>query len=111
MKISHFLAKIYHFGDHFEFFNFSGMKRHRKSNILTDSCSTPNLAMETTCFIPDLKKKIRYAQPYYKMLVLMKTFQSYNYTSRQIPEGTVNMFISCWPRAFTTQCRCSRGLS
>ena len=57
MKISHFLLKICHFGGHFEFSNFSGINRHRRSNILTDSCSTPNLAMETTCFIPDLQKK------------------------------------------------------
>ena len=64
MKISHFLAKICHFLDHFEFSNFNGMKRHRRSNILTDSCSTPNLAMETICFISDLQKKFRYAQPY-----------------------------------------------
>ena len=60
MKISHFLAKICHFDGHFEFSNFRGMiKRHRRSNILTDSCSTPNLAMKTTCFIPDLQKKIQ----------------------------------------------------
>ena len=64
MKISHFLAQICHFGGHFEFLKFSGIKRHRRSNILKDSCSTPNLAMETTCFIPDLQKKFRYAQPY-----------------------------------------------
>ena len=57
MKISHFLAKICHFDGHFEFLNFSGMKRHRRSNILTDSCSMPNYAMEKNCFIPDLKKR------------------------------------------------------
>ena len=57
MKTSHFLAKICHFGGHFEFSNFSGIKRHRRSNIMTDSYFTPNLAMETTCFIPDLQKK------------------------------------------------------
>ena len=56
MKICHFLAKICHFGGHFEFSNFSGIKRHRSSNIMTDSCSMPNLAMETTCFFPDLQK-------------------------------------------------------
>ena len=59
MKISHFLAKICHFGGHFEFSNLSGIKRHRRSNVMTDLCSTPNLAMETTCFIPDLKKKVQ----------------------------------------------------
>ena len=37
MKISHFLAKICHFGGHFEFSNFSGIKSHRRSNIMTDS--------------------------------------------------------------------------
>ena len=41
----------------FEFSNFSSIKRHQRSNILTDLCPTPNLAMETTCFIPDLQKK------------------------------------------------------
>ena len=55
MKISHFLTKICHF----EFSNFSGIKHHRRSSILTDSCSTPNLAMETTCFNPDLQKKVQ----------------------------------------------------
>ena len=65
MKIIHFLAKICHFGGHFEFSNFSGIKRHRRSNIMTDSCSTLNLAVETTCVIPDFQKKFRYAQSYF----------------------------------------------
>ena len=63
MKISHFLAKYAILAAILNFLNFSGIKRHWRSNILTDSCSTPNLAIERTRFISDLQKKFRYAQP------------------------------------------------
>ena len=44
---------------------------------------------------------------HYKILVIKKTFPSC--TSRWIPEGTDDMFIS--HKAFTTKCWCSRSLS
>ena len=68
MKISHFLAKYTILAAILNFRTLGGIKRHRRSNILTDSYSTPNLAMETTRFIPDLQKKFRYAQPYVLVL-------------------------------------------
>ena len=67
MKISHFLAKIWNFGSHFEFSNFSGIKRHRRLNILTDWL-TPNLAMETTYFIPDLQKNSDIPNPTFESI-------------------------------------------
>ena len=58
MKISHFLAKICQFGGYFEFSNFSGIKTSSEVKYFDRFVfSTPNLAMETTCFIPDLQKK------------------------------------------------------
>ena len=74
MKISHFLPKICHFGGHFEFLNLSGIKRYRMSNILIDSCTTPNLAMETTCFIPDFQKKKKSYMVYLTVLASRFTF-------------------------------------
>ena len=40
--------KLRHFGGHFEFLNFRGIKRHHTQKRLSDSCSTQNLAIETT---------------------------------------------------------------
>ena len=58
MKITQFLAKICHFGDHFEFLKCSGVRRHHMQKRLSDSCSTSNLTMETGRPFQDLKKKI-----------------------------------------------------
>ena len=39
---------------------------------MTDLCSTPNLAMETTCFIPDLEKSSDMPNPAFKANITNK---------------------------------------
>ena len=51
------------FGGHFGFFKFSDVRHRRRSKILTDLDSAPNLAIETTSFVLLFRKKSRFAQP------------------------------------------------
>ena len=56
MEISHFLANYVILAAILNFWTFSGIKRHHTWKRLTDSCSTSNLAIETSRF----EKKLGY---------------------------------------------------